>query len=474
MKTFDVRRCSFLLHHRLTLTALCAATLAAPGAVRLAAQEQPSVPEPPPAAAADAPKERPTGLPKAFDWTFNFDAGAGYFGFGNSLYANVRPDPSGNLSANWLESYMKPAISMTYKPGEGELYGKLSAVGERTFSAPPSEVVGKEAASFQVEDLYLGWRSGTSLGSSKDLLEVYGGRAPYKIGHGMLVWDGAGEGGSRGGFWTNARKAWEVAGVVRLKPGPNTFEAFYLDRDELPENVTGTKLWGANYELALGQATTLGATYLDVTAKPDKKPLRDGMKVLNVRAYTAPFPGLQDLAFELEYAREKNGDLLLSDAWTAQVSYQFSKVAWKPKLSYRHAFFEGDDPATKRNESFDSLYPGFYDWGTWWQGEIGGEYFLSNSNLLSNMVRLHLTPNDRIGTGVIGYLFQLDHPEALGPHVTSSDVMVEIDGYCDWKLNDNFTLSIVAAYGNPRQAVEQAFNRTDSFKYGMLYLAYAF
>jgi len=464
VKTFNIRRCAFLL---------CAAAIVALGAVRLTAQEQPSVPEPPPAAAAE-PKERPTGLPKAFDWTFNFDAGAGYFGFGNSLYANVRPDPSGNLSANWLESYVKPALSMTYHLNEGELYGKLSAVGERTFSAPPSEVVGQEAASFQVEDLYLGWRSGTSLGQSKDLLEVYGGRAPYKIGHGMLLWDGAGEGGSRGGFWTNARKAWELAGVVRLKPGPNTFEVFYLDRDEVPESNTRSTLWGANYELALGKATTLGATYLDVSADPLKRPSRDGMNVLNARAYTAPFPGLPDLAFEFEYSREKNGDLLLSDAWTTQVSYQLSSVAWKPKISYRYAFFEGDDPKTARSESFDSLFPGFYDWGTWWQGEIGGEYFLSNSNLISNMVRVHLTPTDRIGTGLIGYLFQLDHPEALGPHVTSSDVMLEVDAYCDWKLNDNFTLSIVAAYGNPRLAVEQAFNRTDSFKYGMLYLAYAF
>src|SRR4051794_23332427 len=96
MKTFDFRRCSFLLD-RLTIITLCAAAIAAFGAVRLAAQE-PS-PTPAPAAAAE-PKERSTGLPKGFDWTFNFDAGAGYFGFGHSLYANVRPDPSGDLSAN--------------------------------------------------------------------------------------------------------------------------------------------------------------------------------------------------------------------------------------------------------------------------------------------------------------------------------------------------------------------------------------
>ena len=59
-------------------------------------------------------------------------------------------------------------------------------------------------------------------------------------------------------------------------------------------------------------------------------------------------------------------------------------MAWKPKISYRYAFFQGDDPTTAVNEAFDPLLPGFYDWGTWWQGEIAGEYFLSNSNLISH------------------------------------------------------------------------------------------
>ena len=468
LPTFDIRRCAF----RPTL-ALCAAAVAALCAVRLAAQEPPPTPEPAPAAAAE-PEERSTGLPKPFAWTFNFDAGVGTFGFANSLYANVRPDPSGDLSDNWSESFVKPALSATYDLGDSELYGKLSAVGERTFGVPPSEVVGEEASSFQIEDLNLGWRSGTSLGASKDLLEVYGGRAQYRIGHGFLLWDGAGEGGSRGGFWSNARKAWELAGVVRVKPGPHTFEAFYLDRDEVPESETGVDLWGANYELALGEATTLGVTYLDVSANPAKKPLRNGLEAINARAFTAPFSGLPDLSFELEYALEDNGDLMRSEAWTAQAAYQLSGVAWKPKITYRYAFFEGDDPATAKSESFDPLFPGFYDWGTWWQGEIGGEYFLANSNLLSNMVRVHVSPNDKIGAGLITFLFELDHPEALGPGVTAQDVMIEFDAYCDWKLNDNFILSIVGAYGNPRQAVEQAFGRTDNFTYGMLYLAYSY
>src|SRR5688572_2115226 len=87
------------------------------------AQAQDSVP---PAPAGE--EARSTGLPGKVDWEFNFDAGLGTFGFSNSLYANVRPDPSGDLSDNWVESYVKPAVSGTYGLGEGAIYGKISAV----------------------------------------------------------------------------------------------------------------------------------------------------------------------------------------------------------------------------------------------------------------------------------------------------------------------------------------------------------
>ena len=110
-----------------------------------------SPPAPPGPAPAPEEEERSTGLPGKGHWTFNLDAALGAFGFANSLYTNVRPDPSGNLGDNWVESFVKPAISASFGVGESELYGKLSAVGERTFAAPPS-LVGEEASSFQVED----------------------------------------------------------------------------------------------------------------------------------------------------------------------------------------------------------------------------------------------------------------------------------------------------------------------------------
>jgi hypothetical protein len=224
----------------------------------------------------------------------------------------------------------------------------------------------------------------------------------------------------------------------------------------------------------VGGASTFGATYLKLHADPLLRTGRDGLNVFNLRAFTAPLHAFPDLSFELEYAREENGERRGSDAWSAQAAYEMGKLAWKPKLSYRYAAFEGDDEATPKNEGFDPLLPGFHDWGTWWQGEIAGEYFLSNSNLVSHQMRLHLTPGESVSGGLIAYAFRLDQPAAFAPQVTSRSLAFELDAYCDWKLNDAFTFSFVAALADPQAALQQAYDRSKTFAYGMVYLAYSY
>ena len=446
---------------------VASATLMAPATAR----GQAPAPSPPP----PQPEARSTGLPAQLTWTFNFDAGWGTFGFANSLFNNPKePGVDENLSDQWFEGYVKPALSATYTlTSSSEIYGKVSAVGERTYGSVPA-AFGDDVSSFGPEDLYIGWRSGKSLELGENALDFTVGRSQYPIGHGFLLYDGNAEGGSRGGYWTNARKAFEFAAIGRFKPGPHTAELFYLDKDELPESDSGSRLWGANYEVAVGELSTFGATYMKWFADEALRPERDGLNVFNLRAYTAPLRTLPDLSFEFEYALEDNGDALDSNAWTLQAAYQLSDVTWKPTLSYRYAFFEGDDPTTAANEGFDPLFLGFYDWGQWWQGEIAGEYFLSNSNLISHMFRAHVTPTDAIGTGLLFFQFTLDEPASYAESVTENELAFEINWYMEWKINENFTASILAAYADPGKAVQQAFDRTKNFTYGMVYLGYSF
>src|SRR5262245_10878706 len=88
----------------------------------------------------EAAKVVPPGLPAGVDWQFNFDGTFGAFGFGNSLYRNPKADqPSGNLSDNWFEGSVKPAIGGTYTMKDtSQIYGKVSGVGERTWSGSPT------------------------------------------------------------------------------------------------------------------------------------------------------------------------------------------------------------------------------------------------------------------------------------------------------------------------------------------------
>src|SRR5262249_54009420 len=152
-------------------------------------------------------------------------------------------------------------------------WAKASAVGERTYGPTPS-LVGQDASSFQVEDLAVGIKSGKALSSlGDDARELTIGRAPYKLGHALLVGDGAVEGSTRGGYWSNARKAFAFASIARLQTAPHTVEGFYLLRDELSQADSDTRLAGVNYEARLTETTTLGASYLRFWAN-DREPQR--------------------------------------------------------------------------------------------------------------------------------------------------------------------------------------------------------
>ena len=112
------------------------------------------------------------------------------------------------------------------------------------------------------------------------------------------------------------------------------------------------------------------------------------------------------------------------------------RAPWKPRLSHRCAFLKGDHGDTPESEAFDPLFPGFLDWGTWWQGQIAGEYVLEG--------------------------------------MPSGDVALELDAYADWKFSTNFSLSLVGAFADPKSAVRQGYDRTKNFYDGMAYVAYAF
>ena len=57
--------------------------------------------------------------------------------------------------------------------------------------------------------------------------------------------------------------------------------------------------------------------------------------------------------------------------------------------------------------------------------------------------------------------------------MTEKDVAFEIDAIVDWKVNSNFTVSVVGAFADPGEAVQQSSGRTKNFAYGMVH-AYSY
>ena len=91
-----------------------------------------------------------------------------------------------------------------------------------------------------------------------------------------------------------------------------------------------------------------------------------------------------------------------------------------------------------------------------------------------HQIRVHVSPSDALGGGLMFFKFGFDQPRSVGPEVTATDAASEIDAYADWKLNENFTVSLLGAYADPGKAVQQATGRTKNFVYGMAYLGYGF
>ena len=214
-----------------------------------------------------------------------------------------------------------------------------------------------------------------------------------------------------------------------------------------------------NYELALGEANTIGATYLKFQADPLVKPARDGMNVYNLRAYLAPFSGCRGWRSRREYAQrgQRRPARVHRLERAGCLRARQGELEAQDLLPLR--LLRGRRPRDAADEAFDSLLPGFYDWGTWWQGEIAGEYFLSNSNLISHQVRLHVTPSDAFGAGLIGYVFQADQPAVVRARRSRPrDLATELDAYADWKLNSNFTRESSSRRSPTRRtAVKQAY-----------------
>jgi len=396
-----------------------------------------------------------------------------FFNQGNAWFGNDTGVLAGETIDSWWESLVRLGLAGNHTlPNTQSVYAKVDAVQANTFGG--IDVGGTNAAhgdvsSLRIDKAYAGWRSGNLFHSlGEDFLDVSFGRQIYAVGNGFLF-NGEGEGGyKRAAWYIGGRKSADWAGIVRMKSGPWSGDLFYFEADRINDfdaehfTDTNTRAGGTTMNYAFNDAARIGGSLVAIASDAEG---RDGMHVYDLRGDIKPFDrasapeGLKPLKFEGEYAHEdRDGDFANGNGWYIATSYQFGTVPWQPELTYRYASFD---------ERYDPLFYGATDWGTWFQGEIIGEYDLGSNNLDTHMVRLKAQPLESLTVSLFYFNYTLHQPEAYG--VITDDYANEWDLIFDWVATDHLTLALVGAYATPDDGAKQLHGGTDDWTALMLY-----
>ena len=400
--------------------------------------------------------------------TFNADLAVVGFLNNNSWFGESESF-LGDDTDTWLELGFEPQLSLEAPLGKGTFFGKLSAVFTDTFGDDASGLTigADDTHDASIEQGHVGWRmSDLFPGLTEDVFSIAIGRQDYTIGTGLLIADGGGDGGDRGGWYLGMRKAFKNSAIARIASKEMLAEAFYLENQPRGGGIEGD-VAGGNFEYYFGDKLTLGGTYLLADANIP------GLDKLDVYSGRASWKPLTALTLSGEYVHQTSDDIR-ADGWYAQAAYEAKDLPWSPVFSYRYATFDGDDPNTARDENFRGIAYGYTDYGTWFQGEITGNYPLGNGNLKSHMVRAKAQPSEKVTLNLIYYNFTLDEPSALNAGVTSDDWGDEVDFIVDWQATDKVYVIGVAGVLFPGDAAEQWVGGGDNWLYSMLYASYAF
>jgi hypothetical protein len=403
--------------------------------------------------------------------TLTFNADLAVVGFlNNNSWFGESESFLGDDTDSWLELGFEPQLSLEAPLGKGTVFGKLSAVFTDTFGDDASGLTigADDTHDLDIEQGHIGWRMNDLFpGLVDDVFSISIGRQDYVIGTGLLIADGGGDGGDRGGWYLGMRKAFKNSAIARLASKELLAEAFYLENQPRGGGIEGD-VAGGNLEYHFGDTLSLGGTYLLADANNVAE-----VDELDVYSGRASWTILTGFTLSGEFAHQES-DQIEADGWYAQAAYEAKDLPWAPVFSYRYARFDGDDPDTATNEDFRSIAYGYTDYGFWYQGEITGNYPLGNSNLISHMLRAKMQASEKLTLNLIYYNFSLDEPATLDAGVTSDDWGDEVNFIADWAATDKvYVIGVVGALF-PGEAAEQWVGGDDTWLYSMLYASYAF
>jgi hypothetical protein len=376
------------------------------------------------------------------------------------------PDPAGEGWANWGEASVEAGVHGAAQLGPRKLFAFGSVTGVAAGST--GQDLWRSDTRFEVE-LEKAYGGLLFVAAERDLrLVVSYGRQTWQLNKGFLFSQYAGSFNAAqwGASYLAARTALEQTLLAKLRWSKLSIEAFVVDPQEYPLNDSGTEYRGVNLQYLDGRRLELGAVYYEV---PDSKSTyllpdggrvpRRGLRTTNLRLATSRLGGIDGLAFESEVAHQSNEHFEMSaDAWYASLGYELADRDWRPSLTYRYAFFEGDDPATRPYERFDAPQSSGSD--NWLQGNIFKKTVV-NSNLKSHRVRLALAPSQEVGVTLNYFYLWADEKNNRGGArplqlLPTRTLGQELDVTVSWAISRRLFLLAFAGYAEPGSALEKA------------------
>lgn len=327
--------------------------------------------------------------------------------------------PSGAGYTAWLEGFASVGlygITKIIPSWNLHLYGGVSYLA--SFSLGPEIFTNKSRFEADIEDAFIGFIGGgrTAKGNNYRYNILYG-RKQFILADGFLLINTSMNGNDRAALQLNPRwatKSLFQAGVEwnRLSVG-----IFRLRPNELPILSSNTVINGANLELGSRDRVLIGATFLQVPQSTLKYYMpdgathtRQGLQVYNLRIFKSAAAGKGGIFFKAEGAYERNPNFNMGAfAFYGEIGWKFAKTKTVPTLSYRFAYFSGDDPKTERYERWDALYTGGN--GEQWVQGSNMYKIVQNSNEITHRLQLTINPMRKIQ--VVTQLWTFFAPQTL-------------------------------------------------------------
>ena len=381
--------------------------------------------------------------------------------------------------------------------GNGDATSSLAPQGARsTTSDAPQHAA--------LEDAVIGWHSGNLFADSlgEDAIELSGGRQSFVLGDSFLLGAGVVNGFGRAAFYLQPRASFDGAAILKLNLSPVRAKLFHLENrvdqdlmqgfdqpktkffgldivlfeaseEEPSPKAAGEKqarkaaqavqttrvkkevpdLWSAGFDfLHVYDADSTPGTFSFPLGEPSPTLSiygnRNGLNVYSGYLAGSFFKFDPNIRFHSQFALERNDSVdrrVNAAAWYVEPGYKFSTLPWTPLLSLRYAHFSGDpNPNDRLKQSYDPLFTtgGDRGFGSWFLGEIFGQYISPNSNLDVAMAHLKFLPLDTIEAGIIYYDFHFDQTAQFNnPNITSKNAAQEVDFYSVWSASEWLTLS---------------------------------